>query len=123
MDDFKHDFSDEEAASSVKLAELAARIGEPYSDGFGVNHLDGDNLPRRSEVIAITEKLLEVIFPGFDGRKQYRKDAVAQDVAGLLKIFIRICSTRSAGRSVTAARMNSAGGAAAISGPTAPYSA
>ena len=96
MDDFKHDFSDEEAASSVRLAELAGRIGETYSDGFGVNHLDGDNLPRRSEVIAITEKLLEVIFPGFDGRKQYRKDAVAQDVAGLLKeiysdLFDQIC--------------------------------
>lgn len=96
MDDFKHDFSGAETAGSIKLTELAGQIGETYSDGFGVNPLDGDNLPSRSEIIAITEKLLEVIFPGFDGHKQYCKDALEHEVLRLLKeiyseLFDQIC--------------------------------
>ncbi|MBE6356050.1 MAG: serine acetyltransferase [Lentisphaerae bacterium] len=42
-----------------------------YADGFGVNDAGGDSLPRRSEVISITEKLLELIFPGFDRAGTY----------------------------------------------------
>ena len=42
-----------------------------YADGFGVNEAGSDSLPRRSEVIAITEKLLELIFPGFDRAGTY----------------------------------------------------
>ncbi len=55
---------DEEAA---RLAALAERIEATCRDGFGVNPEDGDNLPRRTEVVEITERLLEVIFPGFGG--------------------------------------------------------
>ena len=69
MQPLKYDFSDLEGAASVRLAEIVDRIGETYRDGFGVNHLDGVNLPRRAEIVEITEKLLEVIFPGFDGRR------------------------------------------------------
>lgn len=47
-----------------------------YADGFGVNDACGDSLPRRSEVIAITEKLLELIFPGFERAGTYPSSAV-----------------------------------------------
>lgn len=83
-------------AASVRLAEIVDRIGETYRDGFGVNHLDGVNLPRRAEIVEITEKLLEVIFPGFDGRRQGHKEMIAHDVAELLKeiyseLFDQMC--------------------------------
>ena len=46
-------------------------LQQSYADGFGVNEAGSDSLPRRSEVIAITEKLLELIFPGFDRAGTY----------------------------------------------------
>ena len=96
MQPLKYDFSDLEGAASVRLAEIVDRIGETYRDGFGVNHLDGVNLPRRAEIVEITEKLLEVIFPGFDGRRQGHKEMIAHDVAELLKeiyseLFDQMC--------------------------------
>ena len=47
-----------------------------YADGFGVNDACGDSLPRRSEVVAVTEKLLELIFPGFERAGTYPSAAV-----------------------------------------------
>lgn len=96
MQPLKYDFSDLEGAASVRLAEIVDWIGETYRDGFGVNHLDGVNLPRRAEIVEITEKLLEVIFPGFDGRRQGHKEMIAHDVAELLKeiyseLFDQMC--------------------------------
>ena len=96
MNNLKHDFKDDDAPPAVALAELADRIGRTYADGVGVNHVDGDNLPRRAEVAAITELLLEVIFPGFNERQQSRRENVTGDVAELLKeiyseLFDQIC--------------------------------
>ena len=92
----KYDFSDLEGEASIRLGEIVNRLGESYKDGFGVNHLDGVNLPRRAEIVAITEKLLEVIFPGFDGRRQGRREMVSHDVGELLKeiyseLFDQMC--------------------------------
>lgn len=92
----KYDFNELEEPASIRLAKIVDRIGETYKDGFAVNHLDGVNLPRRSEIVEITEKLLEVVFPGFDGRRQGRKERIAHDVAELLKeiysgLFDQIC--------------------------------
>ena len=53
------------------LASVHDDLQQSYSDGFGVNDAGGDSLPRRSEVVAVTEKLLELIFPGFDRAGTY----------------------------------------------------
>ncbi len=50
------------------LKQLRTDLQTSYADHFGVNRVDGDNLPRRDEIIGITEKLLDIIFPGFDQR-------------------------------------------------------
>lgn len=49
-----------------RLKEIASLIDATYADGIGINPVEGDNLPRRAEVIEVTEKLLELVFPGFD---------------------------------------------------------
>ncbi len=48
------------------LGEVAGDLRRTYADGIGVNPDNEDSFPRRSEVIDLTEKLLELIFPGFD---------------------------------------------------------
>ena len=45
-----------------RLKEIAGLIEETYADGVGINPVEGDNLPRRAEVIDVTEKLFELIF-------------------------------------------------------------
>ena len=56
------------ARTISKLREITERITGSYAAGFGVNYTKRDNLPRRSEIIAVTEHLLELLFPGFDQR-------------------------------------------------------
>ena len=48
--------------------ELIARICDTYTDGNGINHNEGCNLPRESEILHILHELLEIIFPGFGNR-------------------------------------------------------
>lgn len=58
------------------LSAIHENLLQSYADGFGVNDAGGDSLPRRSEVVAVTEKLLELIFPGFDRAGTYPSAAV-----------------------------------------------
>lgn len=58
------------------LNAIHENLFQSYADGFGVNDAGGDSLPRRSEVVAVTEKLLELIFPGFDRAGTYPAAAV-----------------------------------------------
>ena len=58
------------------LNAIHEELQKSYADGFGVNDAGGDSLPRRSEVVAVTEKLLELIFPGFDRAGTYPSAAV-----------------------------------------------
>ena len=52
-------------AKAEPVDELVGRICETYSDGNGINHNEGCNLPRESEILHILHNLLEIIFPGF----------------------------------------------------------
>ena len=45
----------------MKLSGITADITRSYEDGFGVNYTNKDNLPRRSEVVSVTDKLLELL--------------------------------------------------------------
>jgi len=51
---------------SGTLDEIAVALRGTYEDGVGVNPANGESFPRRDEVIEVTEKLLELVFPGFD---------------------------------------------------------
>ena len=49
-----------------KLVKITSDLSRSYEDGVGVNYTNRDNLPRRSEVVSVTDHLLELLFPGFD---------------------------------------------------------
>ena len=51
---------------SGDLDGIAEALRGTYADGIGVNPDSGESFPRRSEVIEVTERLLELVFPGFD---------------------------------------------------------
>lgn len=51
---------------NLRIAAIAEKVLATYADGTGVNPPSGESLPSRSEVIAVTERMLSVLFPGFD---------------------------------------------------------
>ena len=48
-----------------RISAIVGRLEESYSDNIGVNLTGDDLIPRRDEIISVTEKLLEIIFPGY----------------------------------------------------------
>ena len=66
------------------LDNLVGRICETYSDGNGINHNEGCNLPRESEILHILQDLLEIIFPGFGGRVPQSADNLKYMVGEIL---------------------------------------
>ncbi|MBR2345905.1 MAG: serine acetyltransferase [Lentisphaeria bacterium] len=59
-----------------ELGAIHQELQKSYADGFGVNLAGADSLPRREEVVTVTAKLLELIFPGFDRAGAYPGAAV-----------------------------------------------
>ncbi len=66
------------------VPDLAATLASSCEDGIGVNTLEGQGLPQRREVIILLERLLEVVFPGFDGEHTYTKNNLQVKLAGHL---------------------------------------
>ncbi len=57
--------------TKADLELLTRNLAATYADGEGVNTSDDRQLPRRAEVYGIVHKLLELIFPGFDGEREF----------------------------------------------------
>lgn len=47
------------------LARVVDDIMASYAEHGNINHLDGNNLPSRSDVTALMEDLVSIVFPGF----------------------------------------------------------
>ncbi|NOY75244.1 MAG: serine acetyltransferase [Kiritimatiellaeota bacterium] len=56
-------------ADDAFLDDMVASICATYEDSKGINHIEGFNLPNKSEVEDILSNLMEIVFPGFAGKK------------------------------------------------------
>ena len=68
-------------ADLVRIAAIVGKLEESYADRIGVNLSGEEMIPRRDEIISVTEKLLEIIFPGYQ-----RKFETAGPAALLLEV-------------------------------------
>jgi serine O-acetyltransferase len=50
---------------NVTVTQLTDQLIASYARVGGINHLDGKNLPSKTAIVAITEDLLRLLFPGF----------------------------------------------------------
>ena len=66
------------------IGDLARKICETYADGKAVNHNEGNNLPRESEILEILNQILELIFPGFAEKEAYSPDTLKYAVGEIL---------------------------------------
>ena len=86
---------------SGDLDGIAEALRATYADGIGVNPDSGESFPRRSEVIDVTERLLELVFPGFEriDNCNFSTEALLREVYDrLLDLICR--AMRSADKSV-----------------------
>jgi len=77
---------------NVELAgEITEAICRTYEDAQGINHIDGNNMPQRDEIVAVLEDILEVLFPGYSGGRSFNRAGLGFAVGDLVNgIFQRL---------------------------------
>jgi serine O-acetyltransferase len=71
-------------ARSFDLDRIVKAVCDTYQDSRGINHIEGFNLPAEEEVLAILHDLMEVIFPGYRGKKSLSLSTVRFHVGEIL---------------------------------------
>src|SRR5210317_106277 len=66
------------------LDQKVKEICDTYEDVKGINHIEGFNLPSETEVETILHELMEIIFPGFKGRKTFSLNSIKYNVGEIL---------------------------------------
>ena len=66
------------------VTKLANDLVASYAQFGGINHLDGKNLPSKRAIMAITQDLLRLLFPGFFDEKLIHSSEIKVKTAALL---------------------------------------
>ena len=73
------------------VTQLTNQLIASYAKAGGINHLDGKNLPSKRAIVAITQDLLRLLFPGFFDEKPIHSSEIRMETAALLDtIFGRL---------------------------------
>ena len=66
------------------VTKLTNELITSYARVGGINHLDGKNLPSKRAIVAITQDLLRLLFPGFFDEKLIHSSELKAETAALL---------------------------------------
>jgi serine O-acetyltransferase len=67
-----------------EIEKLAGKILDTYTDDAGINFIDTTNLPVRDKIIEVLELLMEILFPGYTGRRTITKANINYIVIDIL---------------------------------------
>ena len=67
-----------------KIEKLVSEIARTYQGDSGINFIDVSNLPARSKILNILDLLIEVLFPGYTGKKTVAKSNINFIVGDIL---------------------------------------
>ena len=74
-----------------QLTSIAEHIVETYDKDGGINRIDGVNLPATEPVVDILEDMLQVLFPGYFGRRVPARSNILFFVQSAIdSLFLRI---------------------------------
>jgi len=79
----------EKKPSNFDFGELTEQIVSTYQGDSGINFIDVRNLPIRDNIIRILELCMELLFPGYTGKRKITRDTVQSVVHELLVIIQR----------------------------------
>lgn len=66
------------------MNQLTDRLLASYTNGGGINHVDGKNLPSKRAIGAITVDLLRLLFPGFFDEQLIHSSELRSETSALL---------------------------------------
>jgi len=66
----------EKRLADRKIQDLVGKIAQTYQDDKGINFIDVSNLPVRDKIIEILDSLIELLFPGYTGKRTVTKSNV-----------------------------------------------
>ena len=72
-------------AHDREIENLAEKIVTTYEGDSGINFIDVTNLPVREKILKILDLLMELLFPGYTGKKVVTRDNVRVLVKDILQ--------------------------------------
>ena len=67
-----------------KIEKLVGGIAHTYQGDSGINFIDVSNLPARGKILEVLDLLIEVLFPGYTGKKTITKSNINFVVGDIL---------------------------------------
>lgn len=67
-----------------KIEKLVIEIARTYQDDSGINFIDVSNLPARDKILGVLELLIELLFPGYTGKRTIAKSNIKFIVGDIL---------------------------------------
>lgn len=67
-----------------KIENLVCELIRTYQDDSGINFIDASNLPVRDKILQILDLLIEVLFPGYTGKRKITKPNIKFIVGDIL---------------------------------------
>ena len=67
-----------------KIENLVCQLIRTYQDDSGINFIDASNLPVRDKILQILDLLIEVLFPGYTGKRKITKSNIKFIVGDIL---------------------------------------
>jgi len=70
--------------TAKKIQNLACKLLETYRADSGINFIDVSNLPVRDKILEVLDKLTELLFPGYTGKRTVTKANVSFIVGDII---------------------------------------
>ena len=70
--------------TSRKMEKLISEITHTYKGDSGTNFIDASNLPHRQKILEILDLLIEVLFPGYTGKRTVTKSNISFIIGDIL---------------------------------------
>ena len=66
----------ERALTDKRIQDLVEEIAQTYRGDTGINFIDVSNLPVRDKIVEVLDLLIEILFPGYTGKRAVTKSNV-----------------------------------------------
>lgn len=78
--------------NNEKIEKLVSEIAHTYNGDSGINFIDVTNLPAQDKILNTLESLIEVLFPGYTGKKTVTKSNINLIVEDILcQVYDDLC--------------------------------
>ncbi len=70
--------------TNKKIENLVSEVTDTYEGDSGINFIDASNLPVRDKIVEVLELLMELLFPGYTGKRTVTRSNIRYVVIDIL---------------------------------------